>query len=317
MNQTSYYQPNRNLNNSPRRQQPEKRKSGHSLIKFISIIVVVIALIAIFSGGSHKNSTVAKAVHSVASKIEKTTPAKAPVVGLSSAQLKTMSESINSLISANTGEDISVNVIDLRNNQMEHYGTLDTFQAASTAKIITAEYFLHEVEEGQQSLTETVGGYSAEYELQQMIVISDDTAWANLDNLLGYDNLQNYADKTFGINDYQAENNSLSSSDIALALQHLWNGNLLNTTHTQLLLSYMKQANYREYIVPAIPSEDTIYHKIGLYEDYVNDSAIVTHGSQAFVIVIFTNGNGEYNWTARATLMQQMTKAALTAYFNQ
>jgi beta-lactamase class A len=149
-----------------------------------------------------------------------------------------------------------------------------------------------------------------------MIVISDDNAWEALNTKLGYDNLQAYA-ATLGITDYQAYNNVLSSGDVAIVLQKLWDGELLNSAHTQQLLGYMKQANYRQYIVPAIPADDTIYHKIGLYQDNVHDAAIITHGSQAFAIVIYTNGNGVYNWPGRATIMQDITKAALKAYFNQ
>jgi beta-lactamase class A len=240
-----------------------------------------------------------------------------PPSGLSVAMLGTLGQNVNSIINANSGIDISVNLIDLNGGQAEHYGTDETFLAASTAKILTAEYFLHQVEAGQESLSETINGSSAQYELQQMIVVSDDNAWAALNDELGYDNLQNYADSVLGINDYQAYNNVLSSGDIALALQKLWDGSLLNSSDTQLLLSYLKQANYRQYIVPAVPADDTIYHKIGLYEDNVHDAAIITHGSQAFVIVIFTNGNGMYDWPARATTMQSITKDALSAYFNQ
>ena len=76
----------------------------------------------------------------------------------------------------------------------------------------------------------------------------------------------------------------------------------------------MKQANYRQYMVPAIPSYDTIYHKIGLYNDNVNDAAIITGDNQVISLVIFTNGNGTYDWPDRAILMQQITKAFLTYY---
>lgn len=228
-----------------------------------------------------------------------------------------MGQTINSIIADNSNVSTSVSLIDLSSGQPEHYGVNQTFQAASTAKVLTAEYFLHEVEAGKRSLSETVNGNTARHELQQMIVVSDDNAWAAFNNLLGYNNLQKYTDKTLGIRNYQAYNNSLNSKDIAQALERLWQNKLLNSAYKSLLLSYMKQANYRQYIVPAIPSGDTIYHKIGLYEDYVNDAAIVTDGDKAFVIVIFTNGNGTYDWPNRAIMMQDITKAALKAYFNQ
>jgi beta-lactamase class A len=279
-------------------------------------IVLYVVIVALLAGGTYAllhngDQTVAHAIKSATTSKQSDTKDTA-----SSPALNTMGQTINGVISNNSNVDMSVNLINLNTNQAEHYGTNDTFQAASTAKLITAGDWLHEVENGQQSMSETIGGYTAQYELQQMIVVSDDTAWANLNNTLTYPNLQTYAD-TLGLTDYQAYNNSLNSTDIALVLQKLWDGTLLNPSDTQLLLSYMKQANYREYIVPAIPAQDTIYHKIGLYEDYVNDAAIVTHGKQTFAIVIFTNGNGVYNWPARATMMQDITKAALKYYFNQ
>jgi beta-lactamase class A len=294
-------------------QEPLKHHKKKGKKFFLLILIVVVAGSVYLALDKHDNPK--QTVHSIATAIKNKPTTKNPTSN--SAAVANMGQTIDSIINADTGIQISVNLINLNNNQAEHYGVNQTFQAASTAKILTAADFLTEVEKGQHSLTEKIGGQTAQYELQQMIVVSDDTAWANLNTTLGYNQLKSYADKTLGISDYEAYNNSLSSKDIALALQKLWNGSLIDSSDRALLLSYLKQANYREYIVPAVPSQDTIYHKIGLYDDYVNDAAIITHGKQAFVIVIFTNGNGAYNWPARATMMQQVTKAALAAYFKQ
>jgi beta-lactamase class A len=131
---------------------------------------------------------------------------------------------------------------------------------------------------------------------------------------LGFNQLQFYANSV-GLSSFQSVANTVTSNDMATLLEQLYEGQLLNSINTQLLLSYMKQANYRQYIVPAVPSDDTIYHKVGLYEDNVDDEAIIVNGKKAFAIVIFTNGNGIYNWPARAQMMQQITGSALAAYF--
>jgi beta-lactamase class A len=309
-----YASPRRNATPARTSPKPPKRHRGRRLL--VSCLVLGLVGIGAYALlGGHAKTTLE--VDHPASPLKRvlTVVTKKPS-GPSAASLATMSQQINSIISQNSAIDISVNLIDLDNNQAEHYGVNETFQAASTAKILTAAYFLHQVEVGQESLNETINSNTAQYELQQMIVVSDDTAWAALDTDLGYTNLQDYA-ATLGITDYQAYNNVLSSGDIALTLQKLWDGSLLNSTDTQLLLSYMKQANYRQYIVPAVPSDDTIYHKIGLYQDNVHDAAIITDGQHAFVIVIFTNGNGTYNWPGRATIMQNITKPALSTYFGQ
>jgi beta-lactamase class A len=289
------------------------KKTRKLFITGLCILVLVGAGSYLLLRPSGKKQAVEGASTHTASTVSKHTAAPP---ASQNAALATMAQNINGVISQNSNIDISVNLINLDNGQAEHYGTNDTFQAASTAKIITAACWLHEVEDGQQSMSETVGGETPQYELQQMIVVSDDTAWSNLNTTIGYTNLQNYAD-SLGVTQYQAYNNSLTSGDIALVLQKLWAGKLLNKSDTQMILSYMKEANYREYLVPAIPSDDVIYHKIGLYEDYVNDAAIVTHDNQAFVVVVFTNGNGAYNWPARADMMQDIAKAALRYYFNQ
>lgn len=228
--------------------------------------------------------------------------------------LVTLGSQINGVISANAGVDFSVSIIDPGDGKLAQYGDSSTFDSASVGKLITATDFLHQVETGQESLSETLGGNSAEYELQQMIVVSDDDAWATLNNELGYNQLQAYASQ-IGLNGYNAVNDTIGSSDIALLLEKLYKGQLLNDADTQLLLGYMKQANYRDFMVPAVPSGDTIYHKVGLINDDVHDAAIIIHGSQSLIVVIFTNGNGVYNWPARALAMQQITKDALAAYW--
>lgn len=241
--------------------------------------------------------------------IQKKTTPPAP-----SLNLTLLSNQINGVITANSGIDFSVSTIDLSNGQLEHYGDSGTFLAASTSKVITAEDFLKQVELGNESLTETINGSSAEHEIQQMIVVSNDNAWDALNNELGYNQLETYASQ-IGIPDFDSDANSLTSNDIAVALQKLYQGQLLNSNDTQLLLSYLSEANYRQYILPAIPSGYMVYHKVGFYEDYVHDAVIINKGNQTIVLVIFTNGNGTYNWTLRAQLMQQITKYVLATYF--
>lgn len=186
--------------------------------------------------------------------------------------------------------------------------------AASVSKILTAADFLQEVEKGQQTLSETLDdGNTASYDIQQMIVVSDDDSWEELNEQLTYPQMQSYAD-SIGVNSYQWQNNTLSAYDTANMLTKLWERKLLNATNTNLILGYMKQANYRQYIVPAVPTYDTIYHKIGLDDDDVNDAAIITNGKTTISLVIFTDGNGIYDWTNRATLMQQITKDFLAYY---
>lgn len=310
---TRYYSPSLNPQaKSIKKKKRQLRLTALSLALGAALTLGLYAFIANPKTSGHFQASLSSGISNI------TDPDKSnPITGSADSSISTMNQTINSIISSDNDVDTSVSLVNLDNDQTEHYGDDDTFQAASTAKILTAEYFLHEVEEGKQSLSENVDGFTAQYELKQMIVVSDDTAWINLDNLLGNNNLQNYVDQTFDTDDFDVNTDSLSSADIADAMSDLWKGNILDAEDRSLLLSYLEQANYRQFIVPAIPSSDTIYHKIGLYQDYVNEAAIVTNNNKAFALVIFTNGNSTYDWPARATMMQDIAKAALKAYFNQ
>jgi len=274
---------------------------------FASVVVICMVALAarVFwsrAEAEHRASKIPVSVQAVISSPTTTTP-----------NLDNFISTTKKVINANPNITFEVSTIELSNNNLEELGGTSPMVAASVTKIITAADFLNQVEIGNESLQENFDGNTTQYEIQQMIVISDDEAWERLNNDLTYPQLQAYAGG-LGISDYDAVNNTISATDIARVLADLYEGKLLNQSNTNLLLSYLKEANYRQYIVPAVPASDTVYHKIGLYNDNVNDAAIITHNKQAFVLVIFTNGNGSYNWPNRAELMQQIATAAISAY---
>jgi beta-lactamase class A len=212
----------------------------------------------------------------------------------------------------NPADNISVAVhSDLLGAQ--YFGTPGDYDGASTGKLITAADYLHHVDEGSASLKQQIDGQSAQSLLQAMIVNSDDTAWATLNDYLTHADLSTYA-STIGLSNYDPTTNNFSAGDIADLLYKLQSGQLIKPAGQQLLLGYMKVANYREYMIPAIPAGYTAYHKVGLDNDNVHDAAIISHGGNSIELVIFTNGNGTYDWPDRALMMQQITKDALAAY---
>jgi beta-lactamase class A len=229
------------------------------------------------------------------------------------ARIANLDGQINGILNANSDIEYSVSLIDLDTGARKHFGESAVYTAASTGKLLTAVDFLHQVDQGQHSLTESIDGSSAKTLLQKMIVNSDDTAWQSLNDTLTHDQMHAYA-QSIGFTNYDPSANTLTSNDIALLLKKLDKDQLLSRTNTQLLLSYMKGANYRDYIVPAVPANDTVYHKVGIVNDDVHDAAIITSGTHSFVLVIFSNGEGDYDWTSRAQTMQQITTAAIKAY---
>lgn len=211
--------------------------------------------------------------------------------------------------------DISVSITDLQTGESYHYGDTSGFTAASVGKLVTAAAFLHQVDQNKASLEQSVGGTTAREELRLMIVNSDNTAWHNMEMALGITNQQAYA-ASVNLASYDANANTISSDDVAKLLSKLAKGSLLSDDSTDLLLGYMQQANYRGYIVAAVPDGVSVYHKVGLLEDRVHDVAILKKGDRSFVMAIFTKSAGTYDFSIAPSLFKSITDDALQAFFS-
>jgi beta-lactamase class A len=277
--------------------------NGRRIVKLSSLLILVtIALVLL-------HFVAIKKVH--AEKIPAPKPAQTPT----SQQLASMAGSINSIVNSDPDIDVGVSIINLNDNQSQQYGVTDPFEAASTAKLITAADYLHHVEAGSASLGDSVNGATAQYELQQMIEVSDDNAWLAFNDLLGHPDLQNYA-SSIGLTNYDPDLNTLPASDIATLLQKLYEGKLLNSSDTRLLLSYMAAANYSDYIGGVVPGNVKFYHKAGVLDDRIHDAAIIDNGKNPIVLVIFTKNESDESDAApdQVQIIQQISTAVFNAY---
>lgn len=294
-NTNSYYSP---VNRAPR---PAKRRRYLPGL-FALLIIAAGAAFAWHLAAPHKSAAESRSSVKPASEAEQ------------QQAISAMGNNINAVLASQSGVDISVTVTNLRTSQTQSYGPAVPYEAASVAKLITAADYLHGVEAGQQSLqTQLEDGHTASYDLRQMIVVSDNNAWQSLTDQLGLAQLGAYAGSV-GISDYNLNDNTLETSDIARLLQKLYDGQLLNKNHTNLLLGYMKIANEAGFIPPAVPKDVPVYHKAGVLEDRIHDAAIIDAPNNPVALVIFTNGHGTYDTAARTQAIQSITKAVLAAY---
>jgi beta-lactamase class A len=227
-----------------------------------------------------------------------------------------MTSQINQVISGSNLE-IGVSVIDITTGVRYDYGLGDTqYIAASTTKLLSAALFLHDVEQGQASLNQPLGGSTAQTEMRKMITISDDNAWLDFNTLLGHPALNAYA-QSLGMNSYDPDNNTITPDDLAVFLARLYQGKLLNSQHTSLLLGYMSNADYPQYIGGVIPSGVKFYHKIGYLNDRIMDAAIIDNGKRPYVLVIFTknpSGAAYYNQSTGRQVFHTITTTTLNTF---
>jgi beta-lactamase class A len=226
-----------------------------------------------------------------------------------------LNSSVQSLLDQNSDLDTSVSITDLQTGKTYHYGETASYTAASIGKLVTATAFLHKVEAGQVSMDDDIGGSTARNQLTQMITVSDNDAWEALNENVTHDGLKAYA-TSIGMTTYDPTDNNMTSDDIALLLTKLSSQKLLNTEDTAFLLSLMKQANMRDYIVAAIPDGTDVYHKVGYLSDRLHDASIIKRGDRSYVLVIFSKSmTGSYDFTRGSTFFGEITKATLSSFF--
>ncbi|HJP96020.1 MAG TPA: serine hydrolase [Candidatus Saccharimonadales bacterium] len=209
--------------------------------------------------------------------------------------------------------DVGVSMIDLDTGTQTNVGETAAFTAASTTKVLAGAAYLHQVEQGTLSLNQTIDGQSAQTLLQKMINLSDNNAWHDIIEAVSEDNLQAYA-QSIGLSSYQRDTNVITASDEAKLLQQLYNHKLINTAHTNLLLSFMQNTSDDDLIPAGLPTGATVYHKYGYLGGELHDAGIIVYNGHRIALTIYTKSSDDSlsDYTSRTTLFHQITAAAIT-----
>ena len=168
---------------------------------------------------------------------------------------------------------------------------------ASTYKLFVAYAAYYQMETGKLSPDQRLsGGQMVETCLERAIVqsdndcavaVADKIGWSAIDQLvtkvgLTHTHLNNYNMYGTFTGDKQT-----TAADLALLLQKLQAGTLLNKTHTATLLGYMKRQVYRDGI-PAGSNGATVADKVGFLDGATHDAAIVYGPKQTYVLVVLS-----------------------------
>ncbi len=226
----------------------------------------------------------------------------------------TLDSEINQILNNNKDIEIGVSIKFLNTGQVHNYGSSDPFTAASVTKVLTAVDYYKQVELGNKSLdTIMSNGQTAEHNIEQMIVVSDNDAWHILNENLTYQQLQDYA-HSIGLASYSYDGNTIAARDVTKLLADMYQRKLISEANTVQLLSYMERANYRDLVIPAVPETNTVYHKAGEYDGNLHDATIITDTADTIILTIFTHSLGSYSKSHVASIMQQITTPTLATF---
>lgn len=229
-----------------------------------------------------------------------------------------MNNEINAIISDYPSMDIGVSWVDIKSGESGNYGVQAPFVAASTAKLLTAIAYLHDVEAGDNTLTEQVGTRTAQAALEAMIVDSDNQAWDDFNNtVMSHQELAAYA-QTIGFSGYDPDANTVTPESLGRLLSNLYQKRLLNDVHTALLLSYMERAKEVPYFSDSAPAGVKVYHKPGYLKDRVHDAAIIDNGDRPYVLIVFTKSrNGTYTASSGVDIFTSIAKSSYSSFIGR
>lgn len=224
---------------------------------------------------------------------------------------------ITAIIDANPDYQIGVALQDVSagdGDELHQYGLEEPFVAASTAKVLAAAAYYHQVETGAASLTDQLGAYSAAFQLRAMIQQSDNDSWSLIMDAIGHEDLSDYA-ASLGVQ-YTPENNTLAPADMARILAGLYSGKLLDTADTSQLLATMQDTNDESLIPAAVPAGVTVFHKYGLLGGELHDAGVLAKDGHAYALVIYTKGDDLGSVPQRTDIIHQVTGAVADALFS-
>lgn len=210
---------------------------------------------------------------------------------------------------ANDKDDrIGVALENVTTGALTTYGSTAPFVAASTEKVLSATAYYHLVEKGLLSLDDQLGAYSAAFQMNEMINISDNDSWQLINNAVGGgDELSAYA-ALIGMS-YDATDNSMRPQDMALLLSKLYTGKLIDDEHRTQLLGYMQHTNDETMIPSVVPASLTLYHKYGQLTNELHDAALISDGTTTYALVIYTTGSSSV--ATRTAIITHIASAIL------
>jgi beta-lactamase class A len=172
------------------------------------------------------------------------------------------------------------------------------FVTASTFKMFLAYALLHKVEINQLSLsTPTDQGLSAGDCLTEMIYHSTNPCAISITNLVGWDYAHQFINQQFPhtlLNNKNTSDGDKHSTvrDETNFLEKLNAGELMNNSNTQLLLNLMKKQVWRDGI-PAGVRGITVADKVGFYNGYRHDVALIYAPRGTYILGIMSQGGSE------------------------
>lgn len=287
-------------------------------VKLIPTMALFTLLVLAVFLGYHIDNTPVKATAETPTMVktvaEKTTPE-----AIAPDPLAPLVADMNAAIATQSGLSASATLIDLNTGKQYDAGNYtQQYEAASTSKLVAIFDYIHQIELGKATLTQSIQGQQAQDIIMRMIVYSDNDAWTKLNTHLTMKQEQSYVNSLGLAATIQVNNMQFSTPNMAKMLQMLYEGKLMNSTNQAMVYGYMSHTTVKNLIQAALPADATVYHKYGQIEGVLHDASIVEYQGHNFVLVVYTNNAAGVSsqYTNQVNLIHAVTTAAFNDIMN-
>ena len=173
------------------------------------------------------------------------------------------------------------------------------FVTASTYKMFLAYVVLKEMQEGDVSGGQmTDMGWTVDACLTEMIVNSTNPCAIALQNLVGWEHTDDVL-RAAGFSSTTLNNSAgvvektTTVRDEADFLLRLHGGALLDAEHSERLLGLMRRQVWRAGIPAGVPYGTVVENKVGFYNAWVHDVAIVHSPGATYILAVMSKGGSD------------------------
>ena len=199
-------------------------------------------------------------------------------------------------------------VVDLNGENSYSINENHTFQAASLVKLpvmagslyesdkrtlnLKTKHTLNETDKiaGSGSLYYQPAGSVVTYQklIEMMGKESDNTAFGIMSDVLGSEKIETHI-KRLGMTNTSIDKNKTTPKDIASFFKHITKDNYLSQTSADLLLSYLTDTIYENFLPASLPDDIKVAHKFGRELHVINDAGVV-YATNPYIVVILSEG---------------------------
>jgi beta-lactamase class A len=234
----------------------------------------------------------------------------APATAASSPDLQSVEQQLSSLVSGSSA-DVGIAAVDLNTGESVSIKGDTPFPMASTVKVAIAALYLAQVDRGQKTLEDSIGGVPVRTLMNKMLIYSDNRAadilfkdvggpravhrWLDQNGVEGVRVDRTIAQLLAAKRDLWDTRDSSTPKAMVDLLRRIYKGELISASSRNYLLSVMAKCHTgKNRMKSMLPAGTPVEHKTGTLNGLADDVGFISMpDGHRIAVAIFTRGGSD------------------------